>query len=285
MSSMRNAVARRPHKERSQPKAREKWGILEKHKDYSLRARDYNLKKQKLAILSQKARNRNEDEFAFGMLSANKAQAGKHGRGDTQANRLSHDAVKLLKSQDAGYLRIVAGRGRKEISKLEEDIVMTKPSENSRKVLFVEEDERLNGTKGRVERRKKPSNEVAAAGSNQEEQEEQEVPSLGIENIASVTGTTVYAIDTDSSSTKPTAPTSKKALAAQRDAMRDLRAARKRRKRLAELRVARLEALKKRQREIMAAADELELQRAKMARTVGGVNKDGVKWKIRERKR
>lgn len=32
MSSMRNAVARRNHKERSQPKAREKWGILEKHK-------------------------------------------------------------------------------------------------------------------------------------------------------------------------------------------------------------------------------------------------------------
>ena len=216
------------------------------------------------------------------MLSANKAQVGKHGRGDTQANRLSHDAVKLLKSQDVGYLRVVAGRGRKEISKLEEEVVMTKPSGSGRKVLFVEENERLNETKGRAERRRKLSNEVAAAGNHQEEQE---VPFLGTENIASVTGTTVHAIDINSSTAKPTAPTSKKALAAQRDALRDLRAARKRRKRLAELRAANLEALKKRQREIMAVADELELQRAKMARTVGGVNKDGVKWKIRERKR
>ena len=32
MSSTRNAIQRPPHKERAQPKEREKWGILEKHK-------------------------------------------------------------------------------------------------------------------------------------------------------------------------------------------------------------------------------------------------------------
>lgn len=32
MSSMRNAVQRRNHRERAQPIEREKWGILEKHK-------------------------------------------------------------------------------------------------------------------------------------------------------------------------------------------------------------------------------------------------------------
>lgn len=32
MSSMRNAVQRRNHKERGQLGGREKWGILEKHK-------------------------------------------------------------------------------------------------------------------------------------------------------------------------------------------------------------------------------------------------------------
>jgi hypothetical protein len=32
MSSMRNAVQRRNHKERAQPLERQKWGVLEKHK-------------------------------------------------------------------------------------------------------------------------------------------------------------------------------------------------------------------------------------------------------------
>lgn len=40
MSSMRNAVQRRNHKERAQPLEREKWGILEKNK-YVTIMRDY----------------------------------------------------------------------------------------------------------------------------------------------------------------------------------------------------------------------------------------------------
>lgn len=32
MSSMRNAVQRRNHRERGQPEERSKWGLLEKHK-------------------------------------------------------------------------------------------------------------------------------------------------------------------------------------------------------------------------------------------------------------
>ena len=49
--------------------------------------------------------------------------------------------------------------------------------------------------------------------------------------------------------------------------------------------MSRLRALKKRESELVAAEEELELQRAKMNNTVGGVNKNGVKFKVRERKR
>jgi U3 small nucleolar RNA-associated protein 11 len=239
-----------------------------------------------LAALSQKARNKNEDEFAFGMLSANKAQAGKHGRGDEQSKKLSHDAVKLLKSQDAGYLRVVAGSGRRELQKLEEVVGMASSEGRGTKLVFVDgdEDEDLGADAAdeRAGKRRKLDDQTAAGGADQHLGS-----APGPERLPTSTCTVAGAENVEEAepSINATASKSKKALAAERDILLDQRAARKRRKRRAELHVAKLEALKKRQREIMAAADVLDLQRAKIARTVGGVNKDGVKWKIRERKR
>jgi U3 small nucleolar RNA-associated protein 11 len=46
-----------------------------------------------------------------------------------------------------------------------------------------------------------------------------------------------------------------------------------------------LRALKKRERELGTALHELEMQRARMSNSIGGTNKDGVKFKVRGRKR
>lgn len=67
MSSLRNSLHRRNHKERSQLAHRSRLGILEKHKDYVLRARDFHSKKDRITRLRQKAADRNKDEFYYGM--------------------------------------------------------------------------------------------------------------------------------------------------------------------------------------------------------------------------
>jgi U3 small nucleolar RNA-associated protein 11 len=213
------------------------------------------------------------------MLSAGTASQGKHGRGE-ETNRLSHDAVKLLKTQDAGYLRTVAGRGRRELERLEqavgvESVLSMGKNHTGKKVVFVDgEDVEQKGKRGR----KRKSDEM-------DQENGMEVEGTGADtNSVGHNGPEVHE-QAATDAAMPVKPKSKKALVARQQAMLDLRAARRRRKRLGELRAVKLEALKKRQKEIMAAAEQLELQRAKMSRAVGGVNKDGVKWKIRERKK
>ncbi|KAG8668419.1 hypothetical protein FPOAC2_07704 [Fusarium poae] len=134
MSSMRNAVARRPHRERAQPLERRRLGLLEKHKDYSLRAKDFNKKKATLKNLRDKASERNEDEFYFGMMSrkgpGSKLKDGKSWSGKVQGDRgnkvMDVETVRLLKTQDLGYVRTMRQVVAKEVAKLEEQVVLTR---------------------------------------------------------------------------------------------------------------------------------------------------------------
>jgi hypothetical protein len=77
MASWRNIVPRKEHKERSQPIKRKRFGLLEKHKDYVKRARDYHSKQDRLTEMKRKASGKNPDEFYFGMKNA-KTNKGVH---------------------------------------------------------------------------------------------------------------------------------------------------------------------------------------------------------------
>ncbi|KAK4983463.1 hypothetical protein LTR50_007201 [Elasticomyces elasticus] len=239
MSSMRNAVQRRNHRERAQPKEREKWGLLEKHKDYSLRAKDHNLKRQRLKALSQKAADRNPDEFAFGMMSARTRDGIKLGSGSQSS--LSVDVAKLLKTQDAGYLRTVLQQTRKERERAEQAAVL--------------------GTA--FERR-----EGGGQSGRRKVFDEDGTPR---EPVQMQTVAEVEAVRQDALNTSPAAVAERRGL--------------KKKAREQEVRDRRLEVLQEREKELTTALDELDTQRAKMAGTVGGTDRNGVKWKVRERKR
>ncbi|OPB44153.1 UTP11, encoding a component of the SSU processome [Trichoderma guizhouense] len=135
MSSLRNSIQRRPHRERAQPLERRRLGLLEKHKDYSKRAKDYNQKKAQLKALREKATERNEDEFYFGMMSRKgpgaKINVGRKWNGRVEGDRgnnkgMDQDTVRLLKTQDLGYVRTMKQVAVKELARLEQQAVLTK---------------------------------------------------------------------------------------------------------------------------------------------------------------
>ncbi|KAJ4292818.1 hypothetical protein N0V90_009481 [Kalmusia sp. IMI 367209] len=275
MSSMRNAVQRRNHKERAQPEERKKWGLLEKRKasfsKYSSTPRTPRLK-----ILKEKATERNPDEFSFGMMSSTVDAAGRR-VADRGNKSLSMDVVKLLKTQDAGYIRTMLQIVRKEREDLEKRLVLTdevrvlRDGENGKKskhTVYVgkkEEQEEFDDDEWFGKGGELPDR----AWSRQQPLEKDDENQDGDEDEAPIKAKKL----------------SKKQKEAQELAQKQERTFMSKRERAQERAAAHLEAVKARERALMAAEEELEQQRAKMNHTVGGVNKHGVKFKIRERKR
>lgn len=123
MSSLRNAVKRVTHKERSQPTNRAHLGILEKKKDYKIRAKNYHHKQDVLRTLREKASMKNPDEFYFGMKNS-ALDEGRHRKLAAAEARereaeIGHEAVKIMKSQDLNYVRMQAAKDLKKIERMQ----------------------------------------------------------------------------------------------------------------------------------------------------------------------
>lgn len=126
---MRNAVKRITHKERDQPSDRKrKFGQLEKHVDYKIRADDYKKKKNYIKTLKLKASERNPDEFYFNMNNS-KVENGHHSDTSLNASRsLDVDQAQIFKTQDLGYLNMKNSIERAKINKLRENLHWTDSS-------------------------------------------------------------------------------------------------------------------------------------------------------------
>ncbi|CAG8978406.1 hypothetical protein HYALB_00011104 [Hymenoscyphus albidus] len=257
MSSMRNAIQRRNHRERGQPEERKKLGLLEKHKDYSLRAADHNLKKRKLKALKQKVLEKNPDEFYFGMLSRKgPATMGKNRTGTVSGDRgneaMSVETVRLLKTQDVGYVRTARNTAAKEVKAIEEKIALMDATSRDEMDMDDEDEE----DEERFTPRGKKT--VFVDGGEEMELRIQEAE-MEIE----------AAEDRDET------------LSPEEKALRKLQ--RREREKLEH----RLKVAKERLDTLTQTEQALELQRAGMAKTatIGGINKFGVKFKVKDRKR
>ncbi|TSQ69494.1 putative U3 small nucleolar RNA-associated protein 11 [Bagarius yarrelli] len=122
MSSFRKALKskQRDHKERSQPGFRKHLGLLEKKKDYKLRADDYHRKQKTLNALRKKALDRNPDEFYYKMIS-NQLRDGEHVIKQKE-EQLTEEQKKIMRAQDIGYVEMKRVAESKKIERLKSEL-------------------------------------------------------------------------------------------------------------------------------------------------------------------
>ena len=146
MSSLRNAVKRITHKERSQPQRRAHLGFLEKKKDYIVRAKDYHRKEDRINAMKQRAAMRNPDEFYFGMHNAQVKDA-KHRKTEEAERRIFEeqvgvDTVRIMKDQDLSYVRMQKHKDAKKVEKLRSSLhLLEAPSKMRKHTVFVDSQE------------------------------------------------------------------------------------------------------------------------------------------------
>lgn len=190
---------------------------------------------------------------------------------------LEMDVVKLLKTQDAGYIRTMLQVVRKQRQELEEKIVLedtevktVKDSDGARKAthtVFV-------GDK-KEQRKFKPDEWFGTGG---------EWPERALNRSRKEIEAEKQVDDEDEGGVQPK-KLSKKQQEAILLAEKEKETLMKKRERAQEKLAGQLKALKAKELALATAEERLEKQRAKMNSTVGGTNKAGVKFKLRERKK
>lgn len=140
MSSLKAAVKghQKTHRERSQVTGRKHLGLLEKRKDYVLRAKDFHRKEKTLKTLKKKASEKNPDEFYFQMINK-KTKEGVHIK--ERANvQYTQDQIKLLKTQDINYINLKKNTETKKIEKLQANLHLTEEADSQKRthIFFVD---------------------------------------------------------------------------------------------------------------------------------------------------
>nr|XP_020656245.1 probable U3 small nucleolar RNA-associated protein 11 [Pogona vitticeps] len=113
-------AGQRAHRERAQPGSRKRLGLLEKKKDYKLRANDYHKKQKALQALRRKAQEKNPDEFYFRMTRV-QLQDGVHVIKQPE-EETTLEQQKLMRTQDLKYIEMKRVAEAKKIERLKSEL-------------------------------------------------------------------------------------------------------------------------------------------------------------------
>eukprot|EP00927_Polykrikos_kofoidii_P073631 TRINITY_DN69652_c0_g1_i1.p1 TRINITY_DN69652_c0_g1~~TRINITY_DN69652_c0_g1_i1.p1 ORF type:complete len:262 (-),score=69.54 TRINITY_DN69652_c0_g1_i1:209-994(-) len=136
-------VHKRVHLERPQPSKRRKLGILEKHSDYKKRADNYHQKQDTIEKLHRKAYFKNEDEFAFGMISKRVVEGRVRKKEQDPHERL--EELKLISSQDSKYINMREQMDKSAVRRSLEHMHFLDAERPNKHTLFIDEDELVEG--------------------------------------------------------------------------------------------------------------------------------------------
>ncbi|KAJ1359244.1 hypothetical protein KIN20_017937 [Parelaphostrongylus tenuis] len=144
-SISKKLVSQRPHRERSQPKARAHLGLLEKKSDYRARAKDYHEKSKILKKLHKHALDKNEDEYCHHMINSEVKLDGRHFEKKNKAQQEESEVQKKLSDiRDLEYVKYKLYTENKKIEQLKSELHFADPSCGlgaSKHTIFVEDDE------------------------------------------------------------------------------------------------------------------------------------------------
>ena len=190
---------------------------------------------------------------------------------------LDQDAVRLLKTQDAGYVATMLQKTQRSQVKLEQEFVLkegkgvellgafSSQKKGSHKIFVDSRKEQMHYEReGKVALRSGSTTRAGYPFSNNEEDDSDRVACIDYHQKQSIE----HNADEN------------KDLASKQDKIRRTHCRQEQ-----DARRLKLAALNARELGLIEAKNELDLQRAKMSNNVGGINKVGIKWKVRERKK